>query len=298
MNPNPYVEARGLVDAAHTRLLAWIGEVIGEAGYTGVEVVDDRAPAHSDGTRLLIWPYRVVPWPRRVESTNDLPLLRVFDKQAGVPTPWRALARLLTQALDEVVPPSPNGRPQPNPPLAVLPGPLAAWFRAQGEPWLTSGEGEPRARLPMLMWRPAFLIRSSFLVFAEVAQGGSEIGMTLLATLALAVHRERTLSLELPGPAPEPALSALVEALGEAVAEPLAGELRSAVADLRAPARWNLTLVPFPDLEQEDLAALARAIGRPLRASVHLAVQVPLGAGPGLVPAAGSVAIHSQTMER
>ena len=78
----------------------------------------------------------------------------------------------------------------------------------------------------------------------------------------------------------------------------LAAELATATAALSAPARWNLTIVPFPELEHDDLAALCRAIGRPLRASVHLAVQIPLGAGPALSPASGTAHVHMATLER
>lgn len=291
----PLWESRNLCDFAHMALRAWLGERAAEAGYPGLPVADERSAA-GEGSRLLLWPYRLAPWPRRVEGTAEIPLLRVTDRQAGVPEPWRQAGRRMTQALDALCPPLPSGRPQTSPPLAQLPPSLRAWYQAQGEGWRTGAEGEERARLPALMWRPAFTMRTSYLVFAETPPGATEIGASLLCAVALALNRDRTLPVLLPGPAPEPALLGLLSALAEATSGPLAEELRASVAEIQAPATWNLTLVAFPDADREDWSAVARALGRPLSPCVSLALQLPLGSGPVLASASSAAVVHSSTM--
>lgn len=284
------------MDATLARLERWVRERLAEAGYAELEVVDDRHTEAPTAPRVVIWPYRLSPWPRRVEANQEVTLLRVTDRQAGVPEAWRELGRRMTEALDGFGEQGPRGTTPPT--VESLPEKLRAWYTSAPPEWILTGQGSARARPPALMWRAAHTLRVQFLLFVEVPPGRPERPLSLLTALAEAAQVDRTLDLELPGPAPEPALLGLIEGLC-ALLEPAAAEaLRQSALALQRPARWPLTLVPFPDLDHEDLGQLCRAIGRPLRAAVSLAVQVPFGAGPALVPAAGAAAISSRPLTR
>lgn len=298
--PLPYTETRALLDRTHAGLLDWAAARLADAGYTEVPVVDGKAPAPAEVARLALVPYRMAPWPRRIENTGDLPLTRTSDKQAGVPPRWAELGRLIDEAFDALMP-EVIGAAYPQPPrLSGLPAPLRSWYQKMGQAWLMGEGSGALARVPVLLWRPAFLVRSWYLALAEVPPGSADDlqPTSLLGVLALAVNWERSLDLELPGPAVPPELRRLMQALARVSGPDLRERIKEAVTSLEGPARWSLTLVPFPDLDREDLAGLMRALQRPLQPSIHLAVQVPLGAGPLLQPSAGPPRIHTRRRGR
>lgn len=292
--PHASAASRARVDAAFARLEGWVAERLRLAGYPEIEVVDDRVSGPAERPRIALVPYRLIPWPRRVELAQDVALLRVSDRQAGVPEPWRELARLLSEALADFAEVSPRGV---IPPVVESMAPaLAAWYRAAGPDWVLTGQDFTRARPPALMWRSSHTMRAQVLAFAEVPAGRPERPVSLLAALAEAATADRALDVELPGPAPTPELVSLVEALCLGLPEALSEGLSAALAQVQRPARWSLTLVPYPDLEAEDIGQLCRALGRPLRAAVPLVIQIPLGGGPVLTPASASASFTSQTL--
>lgn len=296
----PYAETRGLLDATHQGLLAWAAARLAEAGYAEVPVVDGAAEAEADGPRVALLPYRMAPWPRRIENTSDLPLTRTSDRQAGVPARWSEVGQLIDEAFD-VLMPEVVGAAFPTPPrLGALPKPLRDWYGRMGQAWLMGEGPDALARVPVLLWRPAFLVRSWYLALAEVPPGSpaSVQPTSLLGVLALAVNWERSLDLELPGPAVPVELRRLMQALARVSSPELRGRIKEAITSLEGPARWSHTLVPFPDLDREDLAGLMRALRRPLQPSIHLALQIPLGAGPLLQPSAGPPRIHTRRRGR
>lgn len=270
-------ETRALLDLAHARLLAWSGELLAEADLPDMTVFGDflapGAPPPAGGS-LVLYPYRLVPWPKRVESSSPGRMLNPRAPSA-FPGPWSTIAAELGAALDAVLPRSADGRVLPRPPVARLPEPLAAWYRDRGEPWLIGDD----ARLPSLGWRSPFVVRVYYLALASPAAGSRTPGVSALGALAVAINNDRTLPVEVP---PDPVaveVAGFVQALAACLPGGEAPALREAADAVCNPATWPLTLVPFPEIESEDVADLMRALGRPLQPVLHLAVQVPLGAG-------------------
>lgn len=267
--------ARAVVDSAHVALIAWTAAVLREADLPELEVLGEFPdPAAGPRGRLVLYPYRLEPWPKRAETSAPTRMLQQ-RAAAAFPGAWGPLADGLTAGLERLLPRARGGALLPRPPLAALPPALAAWYRARGEPWVdrSGGDADERACLPTLGWRSPFVVRVFYLVLAETAPGARSPGVSALGALAMAVNAARTLPVEVPAAGEAAAVASFAEALAEAAAA------------IRAPATWPLTLVPFPELERDDVAALMRALGRPLQPALHVAVQVPLGAEPVFEPA-------------
>lgn len=290
--------ARALVDDAHRHLLAWAAGAMREAGLPELEVLgdfpDDHVPRRP---RLVLFPHRLEPWPKRAETGAPARMLQ----QRGIaafPGAWGALADGLTAGLERLLPRARGGALLPRPPLAALPAGLGAWYRARGAPWVEAdtggGDGVERVCLPALGWRSPFVVRVFYIALAEMAPGAASPGVSALGALAVALNAAPTLPVRVPPRGEAAAVAGFAEALAGDLGGPEGAALREAAAAIRQPATWPLTLVPFPDIERDDVAALVRALGRRPQPALPLAVQIPLGAGPAFEPA-GMVHVAAHT---
>jgi hypothetical protein len=276
------------VDAVRQGLHRWLGEVCAAAG--APLPVSGAVPA-SGGPTLVALPYQILL--ESNASASTLPLVPVLHEPAndGVPALWRRMGIAATRIVVESYPSRAASGPapialDPAPEVARLPGPVAAWYRRQGAPWVTTGAGEPLAVLPTVEWHSpiALAIRFALLVPAVDARPDHDaVQLRALAACAAAVRLDRHFPIREETALPPGPLRELLEALS-AVDHAEAPTLREAVTSLTRPRELAVGVAPHQDLNDHDLALVMQALRQPMQPTVVFSVRVGLGAGPVLVP--------------
>lgn len=302
---NPYTTARSTAEAVHTSVLTWARQLLDRADLTQVEVHGVFPPEDHPKPHTIVFPYRMTLWPKLVESTDAVPFLGQMRAPGaavpGVPQPWADLAARMGTIIHRVLPPasSKGGRP-PRPAswnrLDELPLPLAKWYRAQpdkpnedGVQWRGELDGAVGGVLPALSWRPAVKVRINYLVQVLPGPGqASPASFTLgaLSAITLGTHLERTIPVRLPEAPSVPGLETLVDAIAECGTPEEAVALRDNARDVFESRDQLVPLLPVESPAADDFAEIMRSLRRPMTPTLLLQVQIPLGGGPQLAPAA------------
>jgi hypothetical protein len=213
-------------------LVGWSRTALAGAGLA-LEVGTEAAPIASG---LLLRARRVDP-EKPPDVGLDFGLMGVWgSRDAGgsgpVPAEWSAVGHAIRSRFEQLAAEQDeSGEPVPPPvPLALdrLPDALRSWYAAQpppspdaggwpGQPWLTD---DGRARLPYLSWYPGFNLAVEYDL---VLVGGPAVSpAAVFGVLATALRLEKSLPTALPETDVPPEVLALLSALGDGGAEPLA----------------------------------------------------------------------------
>lgn len=277
----PIEHAACAVRAVEGRLRAFFTTSFADAGLGDVRV--GLSPT-DDGFVLL--PYRVYPWPRVADTPTNVPLLGpARGDRPSAPDAWVQVGQLATPAVERAFLRADKTRTErvmTTVTLASLPAPLQRWYTAQAaiDPGWAPIDGT--VRLPLIEWRPDFILRIGFLGFAPP---GHRDSLVLPAVATVAVHQARTLDVSLPPRPADPGLPGLLRALGELL-EPEAGaRLTELSAALSAPMDTRFALLLQSEAPDTDLDPMLRALGAAAAPTVHLTVQLGVGGGPVLTAA-------------
>lgn len=274
------------IELVRSGLHSWMAEKLRE-GNVDLSVTGSVTGATSP--TLVLLPYQIV-----LESTPtnpSTPLMPVNQENPkdSLPPVWRRAGLLMTHILVDTFPARPAKGPgigpvDPLPPLASLPKPIAAWYKAAGEDWLVERNGTC-ARLPMIEWQHAF---SLAIRFAAIVPSGSKptldldsVQLRALALVAAAVRLGRHFRVDEP-PFVQPGLLLDLMKAFSKVDHADAEELKEAVAILSAPRELTVGLAPHHDLSDQDLALMMRAMELPMQPAIVFSLRVALGAGPAL----------------
>jgi hypothetical protein len=286
-----YTDVREVIEATRDALHAWAGGLLRDAG--APLPVSGSATAPRSGPTLVILPYQTV-----LESQATTPIVAIVPsfqdgERSSIPEPWRTASRTMTHLLVEHYPKREARGPgigtlDPLPLLKELPKPLAAWYEAQGAPWVVDRGGKPAGRLPFVGWRHPFSLAVRFAVFVldgpEPAADLDRVTLGALGVIAAGIRLERFVRVEAPAVACPPPLADLVRAFSALDAD-AARQLREAFEGAGArPLAVGLT--PHHELTDSDLAAIARTLGGPIQPALVFSLRVALGAGPDLAAGA------------
>ena len=291
---NALEHARLMLTAVQEGMSAWATQTFTRAGVTGYQVLDDF-PDDLPSPWLVVRAWQVVPWPKMVETTNPIPLVgpsgSTDEGSQNIPDLWRQYGRAFSQAVDRLFPRPEGGnrsRVIATTALADLPAPVRSWYQAQSDTgeglWLVGGQA---CRMPTLMWRPPLTVRVTCLLMA----GGRAVpdtpyipGIAALGVLSLAINQDRTMRLRVAPIPAVPELWTLTRAMADGIGGELGAELSRLLDLLTVPADYPVTMTPTAGPNGDDAFDLMRALGRPLLPALHVALHLPLGAGPELGP--------------
>lgn len=306
MRAERYQHVKTVVSEVHDGLLAWCRRVLREAGLETIEVYGQFPPEGATSSYVVLFPYRLGPAPKLVETSNGISLMSppraLPDKGTAVPTSWIRLGRTMAIIIDEQFPKvgkpgTRSYRPDPAPLLSELPKPAADWYKAQDrtaeDPWIADSPDGVRGRLPSLWWRPGFMLTGHYMAVANDGGRGTADRTSLQAPLALpglsviatGLHLERYVEVDLPPIACDPAVFEIARAMGESDGGAHQQVIEAAIEDLTTKDRVVVQVIPVHDLTNMDFANLMQALQRPLQPSLNLAIRLPLGAFPILTPA-------------
>lgn len=235
-------------------------------------------------------PFRVVSAGRSMD-VQGLSLLTpaelARDAPAGVPSPWLALARQLSGALEQVFPrpdarPGPASRPRPAPTLDALPAPLGAWYREQAaasDAWTWRYDAVTFARAPSLMWRPSVQLRLGYLLSLD---GPPEEQVPVLGAICAELAYVNTVQVRLPPTPFDPLLASYARAIGASVGQDFGGLL----AQLSEDTVLDVSVSPTADLTINQLAQMATTLGRGGVPHLQIATALNVGGGAVFAPAA------------
>ena len=306
MRSERYRHVKTVVSEVHDGLLAWCRRVLREAGLETIEVYGQFPPDGATSSYMVLFPYRLGPAPKLVETSNGISLMSppraLPDKGTAIPTSWIRLGRTMAQIIDEHFPKvgrpgTRSYRPDSAPHLAKLPKNTRAWYEKQDpdaeDPWIEKGKEGTRGRLPSLWWRPGFMLTGHYMACANDGGRGTADRTSLQAPLALpglsviaaGLHLERYVTVELPPIACDPAVYEIAKAMGDDAGGEHQETIDKAIEDLTTKDRVVIQVIPVHDLTNMDFANLMQALQRPLQPSLNLAIRLPLGAFPVLSPA-------------
>ncbi len=306
MRAKRYQHVKTVVSEVHDGLLAWCRRVLREAGLETIEVYGQFPPDGATSSYVVLFPYRLGPAPKLVETSNGLSLMSppksIPDKGTAIPTSWIIMGRTMAQVIDEHFPKTGKPgtrsyRPDPAPLLSAMPDPVRAWYEKQdpteSDPWISEGPNGPRGRLPSLWWRPGFMLTGHYMAVANDGGRGTADRTTLQAPLALpglsviaaGLHLERYVTVTLPPIACDPAVFEIAQALADCAGGEHKAAIEAAIEDLTTKDEVVIQVIPVHDLTNMDFANLMQALQRPLQPSLNLAIRLPLGAFPVLSPA-------------
>lgn len=299
-----YTHVAHVVSEVHDQLVGWSRGILRAAGLETLEVYGQFPPEGTTSSYVVLFPYRLGPAPKVVETSQGMSLLgpkrAIPEKGSGVPWHWAELGRNLAEAMKLTFPVvgASKGypRPHPAPVISLLPKPLAEWYKAQPEngndSWTSPKGKETLARLPSLWWRPAFTMTTHYMAVAnDGGRGTSErssmdapIALPGLSVIAAGLHLERTFTARLPPLPVDPALWTMCEAYSKSVGGELGENIQKSAKSLQEENEMHVQVVPVHDLTNMDFANLMQALQRPLQPALNLAVRMPLGAAVDLKP--------------
>ncbi len=299
-----YTHVAHVVSEVHDQLVGWSRKILRSAGLETLEVYGQFPPEGTTSSYVVLFPYRLGPAPKVVETSQGMSLLgpkrAIPEKGSGVPWHWAELGRNLAEAMKLTFPVvgASKGypRPHPAPEIGMLPKPLQKWYKAQPEAGInswTAPKGKATlARLPSLWWRPAFTMTTHYMAVAnDGGRGTSErssmdapIALPGLSVIAAGLHLERTFKVRLPPLPVDPALWTMCDAYSKSVKGELGEKIMESAKALQEENLMSVQVVPVHDLTNMDFANLMQALQRPLQPALNLAVRMPLGADVALSP--------------
>jgi hypothetical protein len=298
-----YGDVREVLEVTRDALHAWAAGLLAGAGIPLPVAGSPAAPRK--GPTLVLLPYQTV-----LESQAATPVVPLVPslqdgERNAVPEPWRTASRAMTQLLVESFPKRDQRAPglgtlDPLPYLKELPKPVAAWYRARGEPWVVDRGGKPAGRLPFVGWRHPFSLAVRCAAFVldgpDSSADHDRVTLGALGVIAAGVRFERFLRVDAPALPCEPALIELVRAFG-AIGGDTAAELAAAF-DGAGRRQLAVGLTPHNEIDDGDLAAIARTLDGPIQPAIVFSMRLALGAGPELGPGALPHLAPISTVER
>lgn len=288
----------------HDALMRWARRLLQEADMDTVQVYGQFPPSGTVASHLVLFPYRVGPDPKMVESAPGVSLLTsrapAVDRVGLIPRPWLDLGEALAHGLDAHFRPTPQvgggrrspGDALPYPRVAALPEPLRAWYEriseAQGADsrWVVRASDELYAIPPALTWRPGIVVTARYIaVVGEPGRGTSEgtsasapIGLAALSVLTAGLHLENTMQVRL-APLPcEPELVQFTEALAASTGDGTPARLTTALEATQREGDLPVSIFPMHDLTNHEFALLMQALQKPLQAALNLQLRLQLAA--------------------
>ena len=316
-----YLHVANVTREVHDALMRWARRLLQDAGMESIEVYGQFPPSGTVTSHLVLFPYRVGPEPKMVETSPGASLMGGrsvgSDRVQLVPRPWVELGAALAECAQTVfqLPPlvgaqrAPSGDPVPFPRVSALPPPLRDWYEAQdpSSAWRLESDGVRFAPGPALNWHPGIVVTARYIaVVGEPGRGTSErtsvsapVSLSALSVLTAGLHMDNMLRVRL---APLPCDVALIrycEALaasapGEARSERLLTATRAVVQEDVLP----VELFPIHDLTNHEFALLMQALQKPLQAALNLQLRLHLAATPTFAPAAAVHVRASGSAER
>jgi hypothetical protein len=322
---SPFLHVANVTREVHDALMRWARRLLQEAGLESLEVYGQFPPVGTVASHLVLFPYRVGPEPKMVETSSGASLLGGrplgSDRVNLVPRPWLELGAAFAACLQELfsLAPlvghqrAPTGDLVPYPRLSTLPKPLQAWYldAARGAPndWLVDSEGMRFALPPALTWHPGIVVTARYIaVVGEPGRGTSErtsvsapVSLSALSVLTAGLHMDNMLSVRL---APLPCEDILLR-YGEALAlcfdggaDPRAGRLTEALRAVQRDDELPVQIHPIHDLTNHEFALLMQALQKPLQAALNLQLRLHLAAQPLFTPSAAVQIRASNVSER
>lgn len=303
----------------HDALMRWARRLLQEAGMDTVQVYGQFPPGGTVASHLVLFPYRVGPDPKMVESAPGVSLLTARtasnDRVGLIPRPWVELGEALAQGLDAHFRPTPQvgaGRrlsedAVPYPRVSSLPEPLRAWYLRIAETegadsrWVVRASGDLYAIPPALTWRPGIVVTARYIaVVGEPGRGTSEgtsasapIGLAALSVLTAGLHLENTMAVRL-APLPcDPELHRFTEALAASSGDGLPPRLSAALEATQREGDLPVSIFPMHDLTNHEFALLMQALQKPLQAALNLQLRLQLAAQVLFAPSL-AVQVHTQ----
>lgn len=302
-----------LTSLVHDELIRWVGGLLKDGGLESVDVWGRFPPEGTVRSHLVLFPYRVGPEPKTMETSKGASILTTdpfpSDKVGRIPPPWRTLGKLLVEALNLLYPDAGQldtpSRPTtlPFPRVTDLPKPLQTWYSSQDpsipDPFVLVEEGESYARPPALHWRPGISVWAHYLAVAgDAGRGVSDrtsdappLSLAALAVLTVGIQLERNIAVQLPPMPYDKHLRTYLDAVGESLdllateeTIELARKLREAKTELDRTAEYSFAVIPVHDLTMHEFALLTQALQRPLQAVLNFRLMFSLGDIPEFSP--------------
>lgn len=289
-----------VIGAVNDGLRDWATALMTEGG-VGCGVTG-HIPSKGKPTLALL-PYQMV-----LESQHTVPTLQLMPQPTSgatretIPAAWRTIGQSMTGVLLESFPERAKGRPgvgpiDPMPPLASLPPPIAAWYKAHKKDWVLNTK-EPRARLPSISWRQPFgyTVRYAAIVVDPSGQSTEidSVRLRALGVFAAGVRLQRFFTVTMPPLPTTKPLEELIAAFGKVkgeAAEPIAEALKSALSNKTL----AVGVTPHNELSDADLALVCMALKQPMQPAMVFSVRLSLGSGPEL--GAGAMP-HLESVEK
>lgn len=294
---NPYAWTAEAVELLHRSVSAWAGSILSRAGLSQVDVLTEEVPPGEDDYGIVLLPEDMDFYPKGSEVVSTVPMLGRLQRDSSTPIPgvWHEISEGMVRALEQAFPShEPKGTSARHlsvtAPVDLLPGPLRAWYHAQGESagpdtWMFRREPTWIARLPTIEWQPGPMIRVRFICYWW--QGGGKrdrnLSMAAMASMMHGLYLERSLTLRVPPTPAPPALLTFLEALAESTSGDERAYILDRVAQVRGPAEYKLSLSMVP----EQVPTTDPSFGmywRPSQPLLRFTAILPLGGGPIFSP--------------
>lgn len=292
-----YTHISSVVGQVHNQLVGWTRNSLRLAGLETVEVYGQFPADGTTATYVVLFPYRLGPAPKIVETSNGINLLGpkqpIPDKGSFVPRDWAELGRCLSEAMRLSFPiiNAKRGypRPHPAPTIDLLPKPLQKWYSKQDPDaemnWVARRGDGLLARLPSMWWKPSFSMTIHYMAVANDGGRGTSqrtsmdapIALPALSVIASGLHLQRNIKVTLPPLPVAPEIWGMSKAFGESVGGELGDKILGLIDTLQSDDHMTVQVVPVHDLTNMDFANLMQALQRPLQPALNLAVRLPLG---------------------